>query len=147
MNHTNSIQTIPADSINIGSIHDSSDIRAIEYILTLPVHSLVPASPIFFYGSASNPSSLLYDSSAEIVTPKVIPKLPNKPPNPVLYLIAEPDSDPSSSDYSLSESSDSSGGKDYRILRCAKKDKNKCCSKTCFNDPIKKVREAYSQAT
>ena len=54
-NHTNSNQTIPSDSKNIGSIHDSSDICAIEKILALLVHSTVPAPQIFLYGLQVTP--------------------------------------------------------------------------------------------
>ena len=113
-NHTNSIQQIPDDSKNIGSIHDSADIPAIENILDYSVHYPVPASQIFLYGSASDPLSLLHDSSSEIVTPKVIPNQCSNPPNPLPYIPADPDSDPSFSDSSLSNSSDSSENEYYK---------------------------------
>ena len=54
LNHTNSNQPIPADSTNIGSIHDSDDIRAIEQILASLVNYPVHTSPIFTYGSVSD---------------------------------------------------------------------------------------------
>ena len=59
-------------------------------------------------------------------------------PNPVLYVPSESDSDPSSLDSSLSESSDSSDDGYYKQRRRAKKDKNKRRSKTCFDEPIRK---------
>ena len=68
--HTDSNQPIPADSTNIGSIHGSADIRAIGVILASPIYPLVPASPIFTYGSTSHPPSPSHDSPAESVTPK-----------------------------------------------------------------------------
>ena len=58
--------------------------------------------------SANDSPSPPYDSSAETVTPRGNPKPRKKQPNPVLKVPYEPDSDPSLSDYSLSESSDSS---------------------------------------
>ena len=69
---------------------------------------LVPASPIFTYGIASDPTSPFHDSSAEIVTPKGNPKPHNNTPNEVPNVLAEPDSDPSLSDSSSSDLSDSS---------------------------------------
>ena len=69
-NHTNSNQLIPDNSTNIGSINYSANILAIEKILVSPVYSLVYASPIFTYGSASDPPSLPHDSSAESMTHK-----------------------------------------------------------------------------
>ena len=56
---------------------------------------MVHASPIFTYGSASDPPSPPYDSSAESVKPKGNTKPHNNPPNPVLNAPDEPDSDPS----------------------------------------------------
>ena len=61
-NHTNSNQLNPSDLTNIGSIHDSTNICAIENIFPLPVHSPVHTSPIFIYGGASDPTSPLHDS-------------------------------------------------------------------------------------
>ena len=54
-NHTNLNEPIPSDSANIGPIHNSSDICAIEKILTSSLHlvhkpSLVTAPPILFMG-------------------------------------------------------------------------------------------------
>ena len=89
--------------INIISIHDSADIYTIENILAFKVHSLVHASPIFTYGSASDPPTPSHDSPAESVTPKVHPNPRNNPPNPVPYVPADPGSDPSLSDSSLSD--------------------------------------------
>ena len=54
------------------------------------------------------------DLSSESVTPKVIPNTRNNPPNLVLYVPAEPDSEPSFSYSSLSESSDSSEDEYYK---------------------------------
>ena len=113
-NHTSSNQPIPANSENIGSIHDSVSIRAIENILELPVHSPVHASPIFTYWSESDPPLPPHDSLAEGVTPKVTPKPHNNPPNRVPNVPSDPDSEPSLSDSSLSESYDSSDDEHYK---------------------------------
>ena len=67
----------------------------------------VPAPLIFTYGT-SDPSSPSYESSAESVTSKGNPTQHNNTPNTVLNVTAEPDSDPSPSDYSSLGSSDSS---------------------------------------
>ena len=40
--------------------------------MVYPVHSLVPVSPIFFYGSESDPPSPLHESSAERVTKEIL---------------------------------------------------------------------------
>ena len=84
-------------------------------------HYPVPASPIFTYGTTSDHRSPSHDSSAESVTPKGNPTSYNKPPNPVRKVIADPDSDPSSLDSSLSDSSDSSDDEYYKIRRRAKR--------------------------
>ena len=94
LNHTKSIQPIPATLKKIGSIHDSANICAIEKILASPVHSPVPDSPIILYGSTSDPPSPFHDSSAEIVTPKAIPNPRYNPLNLLLRVPADPDSDP-----------------------------------------------------
>ena len=143
-NHTDSNQPIPGDLTNIGSIHDSANIRAIENTLSTLVHfvhttSLVPASPIFTYVAASDPPSPQHDSSAERVTPKVNPTPLNNPPNPVPNVPADPDSDPSLSDSYSSDSSESSHGEYYKRRRLTKNNKNKCQSKTSFDDPIKTI--------
>ena len=62
LNYTNSNKPITDDLTNIGIIHDSANICVIENILSSPVHlvhapSPVPASPIFAYGTASDPRS------------------------------------------------------------------------------------------
>ena len=80
---------------NIGSIHDSDDICAIEKILASPVHSPIHASRIFTYASARDPLSPLHESSVESVTHRGNPKSCNNPPNPVPNVPAESDSDPS----------------------------------------------------
>ena len=98
---------MPENSTNIESIHDPAYISAIEKILALPVNSTVYASPIFLYRIASDPLSQLHDSSADIVTPKGKPKPLDNPPNPVPYVQFDLDSNPSPSDYSFSDSSDS----------------------------------------
>ena len=72
------------------------------------------------------------------MTAKVNPNPCKNPPNTVPYIPADPDSDPSFSDYSLSESSESSDNEYYKWIRGAKKDKNKLWSKTRSDDPIKK---------
>ena len=61
-NHTDSIQPILDNLTNTVSIHDSANILAIENILALLVHSLVPASPIFLYRNATYPPSLSLDA-------------------------------------------------------------------------------------
>ena len=99
-NQTDLNKPIPANLKNIGSIHDSDDICAIEKILTSPVHSPVPTSPIFWYWRASDPPSPFHESSAEIVTPKVNHKPCNNPPNPVPNVPYDLDSDPTLSDSS-----------------------------------------------
>ena len=143
MNHTYSNQPIPADSTNIISINHSANIHTIEKILILPVHLVltppsVPASPIFYYGIASDPPSPSHDSSSESVTPKLNPLPRNNPPNMVPNITVEPDSDPISSYSSLSDSYDSSDNEYYKRIQRAKKHKNKRRSKTCFDDSIKK---------
>ena len=106
---------------NIGSIHDSANIRAIEKIMELLVHSLVHASLIFSYGSASDPPSPSHDQSAEIVSPKGNPKPHNNPPIPIPYVPADPYSYPNLSDSSLSGSSDSTDENYYKWRQNAKK--------------------------
>ena len=66
-NHSNSNEPIPENSTNIGSIHYSYRICAIEKMLSLPMHlvhtpSLVPASPIFTYETAIDPPSPSHES-------------------------------------------------------------------------------------
>ena len=119
-NHTKANQPVPDGSINTGSIHDSANMRAIEKILASPVHSLVPASPILLYGSTSDPPSPLHDTSAESVTPERNTKPHKNPPNLVPYVPDEPNSDPSLSDYSFSDSSDSSENEYYKQRQRAK---------------------------
>ena len=70
LNHKKCNQPIPANLINIKSIHDSDNMREIEKILVSPVYvvhtpPMVPASPIFKYGRASDPTIPSHDSSAE----------------------------------------------------------------------------------
>ena len=62
MNHTNSNQINLSDSTKIGSILDSYNICVIENIFSSPLHYLVHVSPIFTYGSASDPPSPLHES-------------------------------------------------------------------------------------
>ena len=83
----------------------------------------VPASPIFTYGRASDPTSLSHDSSAESVTPKVNPKPFDNSLNTVPNLPEDPDSDPSSSDSSLPDLSDSSDDKYYKQRQMQKSTK------------------------
>ena len=113
-NHINSNQPIPSYLTNIGSIHDSDYTWAREKILASPVNSRVHASPIFTYGSASEPPSPPYYSSAESVRPKVNPKPRNNPPNPVTNVPYDPDSHSTFSDSSFSESSDLSDYEYYK---------------------------------
>ena len=141
-NHTNSNQAIPSDLTNIGSIHDSADIRAIENTLSSPVNlvytpSPVPASPIFTYGTVCDPRSSLYGSSVEIMTPKGNPTPYKNPPNPVPNVPSDPDSDTSFSDSSSLDTYDSSDNNYYKQKRHAKKNKMKRQSRTQFHDPIK----------
>ena len=109
-----------------------------EKLLTSPVHYTVHESPISKYGSASDPPSPPHDSSAEIVTPRENTKPRDNPPNPVRNISADPDSDPTLSDYSSSESCDSSDNKYYKRRRRERKDRKKFRSKTRFDDLIKK---------
>ena len=94
-----------------------------EKILALPVNSPVHASPIFTYLGASDPPSLSHNSLAEILSPKVNPKPRNNPPNTVLYVPSDLDSNPGLSDYSSSESSDLSDGEYFKQIQCVKKNK------------------------
>ena len=71
------------------------------------------------------------------MTTKGNPNPRNNPTNTVQYVPANPDSDPSFSDYSLSESYDSSDEEYYKGRQRAKKDKNTLWRKTRFYDPIK----------
>ena len=69
LNHSKLNQPIRDYLTTVRSLNNSADIRAIEKILTSPVHlvhtpPLVPASPIVFYGRASDPTSSPHDSSA-----------------------------------------------------------------------------------
>ena len=64
--------------------------------------SPVPATQIFTYGTASDP------------TPH------NNPPNMLTNIPADPDSDPGLSDSSLSDSSDSFDDEYYKRIRCEK---------------------------
>ena len=122
----------------MGSIYDSYDIHAIDKILASPVNSPVQYSRIFNYVSASDPLWPPYDSSAESETHRVNTKTRNNPPNLVTNVPSDPYSDQSLSYSSLSESYDSSEDGYYKQKRRAKNDKNKCRSKMCFDDPIKK---------
>ena len=72
------------------------------------------------------------------MTPKVNTTPCNNPPNPLPNVLADLDLDPSLYDYSLPDSLDSSDNNSYKRRRRAKNNKNKCRSKTCFDDPIKK---------
>ena len=107
-NYTDLNQHILDDSTNIGSIHYSANIGAIEKILESPVHFLVHASPIYTYRSASEPLSPLHDSSGKSWTPKVYHNPCNNPPNPAKYVPTALESHPILSCSFLSDSSDSS---------------------------------------
>ena len=138
LNLTNSIQPIPSDPTNIGSIHVSTNIHAKEKILASTLHYTVPSSPIFLYVSASEPPKLSHESPEVIVTPKEITKPRNKPPNLVLYVPADSDSNTSLSNSSSSEPYDSSDDEYYERRICAENNKKKLQSKTRFDDLIKK---------
>ena len=70
--------------------------------------SLVPAPrTVFTHGTASDPPSQSHDSSLEIVTPKGNHTPRNNQYNTVPNIPADLDSDPSFSDSSLSDSSNS----------------------------------------
>ena len=71
-------------------------------------------SPNLTYGIAYEPSSPPHSFLEETVTPDRIPKPHNNPLNPVPNVPAYPDSDPSSSNFILSESSESSGDEYYK---------------------------------
>ena len=62
----------------------------------------------------------------------------DNPHNMVPWLPTDPDSDPSSSDFSSSKSSDSLDDEYYKQRQRTENNNNKCHSKSCFNDPIKK---------
>ena len=104
----------------IGPKNDS-DSCAIENILVSSVHSLFHASPIFTYGGESDPPSPPNDSSSVSVTPKGIPKPRNNPLNLVLYVSDYQDSEPSLSDSSSLNSSNSSDNDCYKQRQRAKK--------------------------
>ena len=130
-NHAESNQLIQDDSTKIGSINDSANILAIEKMLSwsgkskdatahasptgtnthaLPVNlvrtpSLVPTPRTFFTcATASDVKLIPHDSSSESVIHKGNPTPSNNPPIPVPNVPADPDSDPSLLDYSLSDS-------------------------------------------
>ena len=74
------------------------------------------------------------------MTPKGNPTPHNNPPNSVLNVPADPDSDPSLSDSPMSYPSDSSDGEYSKQRRCMKENKNNCQSKNSFNHPIKSAQ-------
>ena len=85
--------------------------------------SPVPAPRIITYGTASHPQSPLHNSSAETVTPRGNPRTRKNLSNSVPDVPAEPDSDPSYSDFSSSDSSDSPDDTYYKRRRRAKENK------------------------
>ena len=94
----------------------------------MPVHLvhtpyLVPAPRIFTYGTAIEPQSPSYDSSEKSVTPKGNPTPRNNPPNPVTNIPYEPYSEPILSDYSLTDSSESSDDECDKIRQLSKNNK------------------------
>ena len=93
----------------------------------------VPAQQTFTY-STSDPPSPSHDSSAESVTTKVNLTPHNNPHNPVPNVPADPGSDPSSSDFTLSDSSKSSDDEYYKQRQCTKKNINNRQSKKHFNN-------------
>ena len=101
------------------------------------MYPLVPDSRIFIYGTSDHPSPS-HDSSAETVTPKVNLTPSNNPPNYVPNIPDDPDSDSSLSFSSSSDSSDSLDDEYYKQRQRTENNNNKCHSKSCFNDPIKK---------
>ena len=148
--HTKLNQPVPANSKKIVSIYDSAYIHEIKNILSSPVHlahtpSPVTASPIFTYGTASDPQSPPDDSSAEIVTLKGNTTLHNNPPNPATKVPADPDSDPNLSYSSPSDSSDLSYDEYYKRKKRSKNNKKKLRSKIRFNKTIKKCAKLTSK--
>ena len=114
------------------------------------LHSFLPYPPVlasrtFTYRTIVPPSPS-HDSSSERVTPKVNPTPRNKPPNPVLNIPADLDSDTSSSYYFLSYLSDSSDRNYSKWRQRTKNNNNEHWSKY-FQQPYKKVRKSYRQAT
>ena len=143
-NHTNSNKIIPYDYTNIVSINDLTGICAMEKIFPSPVNlvrtpSTVHAPQIFIYWTSSDSRSSSYESSAETVTPKGNPTPRNNPTNMVPNVPDDPESNPGLSYSSSSDSSDLSDN-DYskQVWRTKKNNINKCWSKTCFRNPIKK---------
>ena len=78
------------------------------------------------------------DNLSRFVTPKGNPTPRNNPPKPAPNVPDDPDSDPSLSDCSLSESSNSLDGEYSKQRRFMKKNEKNCQSKNSVNDPIKK---------
>ena len=72
------------------------------------------------------------------MTPKGNPTPCNNPPNHILNVPAESDSDPGFSDSSWSDSYDSSDDEYYKRIQHAKNNKKKQWNKTRSGDPIKK---------
>ena len=91
-------------------------VQNISSLLVYLVHTpyLVPTTGIFTYGTASDPRSPSHEPSTESVTPKGNTTLRNKPPNLLPNVPAELYSEPSSSNYSSSDLSDSSYGEFYK---------------------------------
>ena len=110
-----------------------------------PVYSQVHASPIFTYKGASDPLSSPHYFLEKSVALKINLKPHNNPPNPLPNVPADPDSDPSFSDSSLSKSSDSLDKNYYKQRQRAKKYKNKLWSKILFVDSIKKCAKLKSK--
>ena len=79
------------------------------------------------------------------MTPKVNPTPRSNPHNLVPNVPYDTDSDTSSSDSSLLDSSDSSDDKYYEQIRRAENDKNNFQSKTNFHDTIKKCAKLTSK--
>ena len=97
------IQLTPNQINSIQAIHKTPYQSMIQPILVqykklaLSVNSTVHTSPIFAYGSASDPPSQTKSSSSKSVTPKRNPKPRDNTPDPVFYVTNDPDLDPSSS--------------------------------------------------
>ena len=107
--------------------------------------SQVPTPQIFTYGTVSDPQSPSHDSSEKSVTSKGKPTPHKNLPNPVPNVPADSNSYPSLSDYSSSDSSESSDNEYYRQIQRAKDNKKKLRSKTSFYDPIKKCENVTSK--
>ena len=98
--HTVSTRTALAYVPSIYTTHTPSMVHSLHSYYTVP-------TPLTFNYGTSDPPSPSYDSSPGSVTTKGNPKTYNNPPNPVQNAIADPNLNPSLSDYFSLDSSDS----------------------------------------